>query len=62
MIIIPVPSWVYLLFLSGVTIFWVVWVVTDIEKKGISKYSLKRVLTYIVSGAVLGLLWGVFVA
>ena len=62
MIVIPVPSWVYLLFLSGVTTFWVIWIVTDIEKKGISRYSVKRVLTYVASGAVLALLWGAFVS
>jgi hypothetical protein len=61
MVVIPVPSWVYLVFLCGLTLIWAIWVVSDVTKKGISKYSIKRLLTYIASGAVLALLWGVFI-
>ena len=61
MFVIPVPPLVYLLFLGGLSAVWVLWVVSDLVGKGVSKYSLKRVLTYIGSGAVLALLWGVFI-
>lgn len=62
MLVIPVPGYIYLPFLCVVTIIWVGWVVSDVYKKGISKYSLKRIFRYIVSGAVVGLLWSLFIA
>ena len=61
MLVIPVPSWVYLPFLCVLSVGWVIWVVTDLLEKGVSKYSVKRVLTYVASGAVVALLWGGFV-
>ena len=59
--VIPVPSLVYLLFLVALSVVWGIWVVSDLVKRGLSKYSVKRVLTYIGSGAVLAFLWGMYV-
>jgi len=61
MLVIPVPPLAYLLFPCGLSAVWVIWIVSDLLERGLSKYSLKRVLTYIGSGAVLALLWGVFI-
>ena len=59
--VIPVPPLVYLLFLIAIRVVLVIWVVSDIVERRLSKYSVKRVLTYIGSGAVLAFLWGIFV-
>jgi len=61
MFVIPVPRLVYLVFLAALSAVWGIWVVHDLVERGLSKYSIKRVLTYIGSGAVLALLWGLFV-
>jgi len=61
MMVIPVPHVVYLVFLAILSAVWAIWVVSDLAKRRLSKYSLKRVLTYVGSGAVLALLWGLFV-
>jgi len=61
MIVIPVPSWVYVAFLATLSLVWLIWVGSDLAQKGVSKYSLKRVLAYVASAAVLFLLWGVFI-
>jgi len=60
--VIPVPRLVYLLFLIALSVVWGIWVVSDLEQKRLSKYSVKRVLAYIGSGAVLAFLWGIFVS
>lgn len=62
MLVIPVPTYIYLPFLCGISVIWVGWVVSDVYKKGISKYSRKRILQYVVSGVVVGLLWSLFLA
>jgi hypothetical protein len=61
MIVIPVPRLVYLVFFAALSAVWGIWVVSDLIERRLSKYSVKRVLTYIGSGAVVALLWGIFV-
>jgi len=61
MLVIAGPPYIYLPFLCGLTMIWVIWIVSDVEGKGLSRYSLKRLFTYLASGAVLALLWGVFI-
>jgi len=61
MLVIPVPHHIYLAILCGLTRIWVIWIVTDVKNKGFSKYSLKRLFTYLASGAVIALLWGLFI-
>jgi hypothetical protein len=61
MTVIPVPRLVYLIFLAILSAVWAIWILSDLVDRGLSKYSTKRVLTYIGSGAVLALLWGLFV-
>ena len=60
--VIPVPRLVYLVFLIALSVGWGIWVISDLEQKRLSKYSVKRVLTYIGSGAILAFLWGIFVS
>lgn len=60
--VIPVPPLVYILFLAALSAVWVIWVVSDLVKRGLTKYSVKRVLTYIGSGAVLAFLWGLYIS
>jgi len=61
MLVIPVPPLVYVLFLVGLSAAWVIWIVSDLAEKGLSKHSVKRVLAYVASGAILAVLWGVFI-
>lgn len=61
MMVIPVPRLVYVIFLAVLSVVWAIWIVSDLVDRRLSKYSTKRVLTYIGSGAVLALLWGLFV-
>ena len=61
MFVIPVPPIVYLIFLVVLSAVWGIWIVSDLAERGLSKYSIKRVLTYIGSGAVVALLWGIFI-
>ena len=61
MFVIPVPAYIYLPFLIVLSVIWAIWVVVDVLDRGLSKYSVKRVLRYVGSGVVIAFLWALFV-
>jgi len=51
MLVIPVPHYIYLAFLCGLTTIWVIWIVTDVKKRDSADTALSGFLP--ISPAVL---------